>query len=158
MAFQKTGSATVMSSSKSRVQPSVTRAFKRGCGADYMEMPVTSEDFRALALSLPNVRAATSLGNEEFRVSGATFATLGSPDVTRAVIKLSPRDQAEFVALAPNAFSAASGGPGVRGSTRVRLAAVEAPIMRRALEAACRKALAGSRPGSRSTRVSPVRG
>ncbi len=146
------------SSSKSRVQPSVTCAFKRGCGADYVEMLVTSEDFRALALSLPNVQAATSLGNEEFRVAGATFATLGSPDVTRAVIKLSPQDQAQFVALAPNAFSAVPGGSGARGSTRVRLAAVEAPILRRALAAACRKALAGSQLESRSTRASPVRG
>ncbi len=115
---------------------------------------MTSEEFRALALGLPNVQAATSLGNEEFRVAGAVFATLGSPDVTRAVIKLSPQDQAEFMGMAPNAFSPAHGGPGARGATRVRLAAVEPPVLRRALEAACRKVLSGVTPAARSPRAS----
>ena len=101
---------------------------------------MTPDTFRLLALSLPGVTAASVLGNDEFRVLSRMFATLGSPHVTDAMIKLTPADQARFIALAPAAFSPAPGGPGARGATRVRLPMAEAAHVREALEAACRKA------------------
>ena len=98
------------------------------------------DTFRQLALSLPNVQFGSSLGNEEFRVGSKVFATLGSPMVGQAVIKLTPQDQAQFMALAPNTFAPKPGGPGARGETIVKLAMVDAEVLRRALAAACRKA------------------
>lgn len=101
---------------------------------------MTPDTFRLTALSLPNVQAGTSLGNEEFRVAGKVFASLGSPMVGQAVIKLTPQDQASFVQEAPSVFAPKPGGPGVRGETIVKLAMADAEGLRRALAAACRKA------------------
>jgi hypothetical protein len=101
---------------------------------------MTPDTFRLLALSLPNVTAGSVLGNDEFRVLSQVFATLGSPHVTDATLKLTPADQARFMALAPTAFSPAPGGAGGRGATRVRLPMAQAGHVREALEAACRKA------------------
>lgn len=101
---------------------------------------MTPDTFRLLALSLPSVTAASVLGNDEFRVLSRVFATLGSPHVTEAIIKLTPADQARFMALAPTAFSPAAGGAGGRGATRVRLLMAEAAHVKDALAGACRKA------------------
>jgi hypothetical protein len=105
---------------------------------------MTPNVFRQLALSLPNVTSGYVLGNDEFRFEGRAFATLGWPQVTDAMIKLTPADQARLIALGPSAFSPAPGGAGARGATRVRLAMAETEAVRDALEAACRKARAKS--------------
>lgn len=87
-----------------------------------------------------NVQVGSNLGNEEFRVGGKVFASLGSPIVGEAMIKLTPHDQAQFIAEAPGAFAPKPGGSGARGETIVKLAIADAEVVRRALAAACRKA------------------
>ncbi len=111
------------------------------------QRPMTPNEFRKIALSVPEVTAATRLGNEEFHVHAMPIARLGSPDPMLAVIMLSLRSQAAFVAEAPMAFSPVAGGPGARGATRVRLASAEEDLVRRALEAASRHATAPVRLG-----------
>ena len=101
---------------------------------------MTPDTFRLLALGLANVRAGSTLGTEEFRAGGRVFATLGSPDVSIAIIKLTPQDQALFVAQARGAFEPQHGGAGARGATRVKLAMAELEVVRQALTAACRTA------------------
>lgn len=101
---------------------------------------MTPDAFRLLALSLPNVEFGSNLGNQEFRVGSRVFASLGSPVVGQAVIKLTPQTQAQFMALAPTIFAPAPGGPGLRGATVVKLAMVEASVLKRALAAACQRA------------------
>ena len=106
----------------------------------FVETCMTPDVFRLLAMRLPNVEFGSNLGNHEFRVGTKVFASLGSPVVGQALIKLTPRSQAQFVALAPGAFAAAPGGQGARGGTIVKLAMADATILERALEAAHQKA------------------
>ena len=70
---------------------------------------MTADEFRALALALPGAVEKSHMGHPDFRVGERIFATLG------------PRDTW-----------------GAKGWTKVRLAAAEASVVGRALEAAWR--------------------
>ena len=100
---------------------------------------MTPDDYRAIALSLPEVVESTHMGHPDFRVGGKIFATLGSgPDW--GVALLSPEAQAMFTEAEPKVFEPVPGGWGRRGSTRIRLAAVDPLTLRSVLLAAWRKA------------------
>ena len=103
---------------------------------------MTSEEFQQTAVSLTGVRYETKLGSLSFSVSGKTFATLGSPDPTFALIKLTPEEQAKAMIANPLAFCPQAGGAGARGWTCVRLTAIEAGALLPYLKSA--KALAGN--------------
>jgi hypothetical protein len=75
---------------------------------------MTADEFRALALALPGAVEKSHMGHPDFRVGERIFATLG------------PRDTW-----------------GAKGWTKVRLAAAEASVVGRALEAAWREMAAG---------------
>ena len=62
------------------------------------------DEFRALALALPEARESLHRGHPDFRVRGKIFATLGGPDETVAVVKLTPDQQEMFVLGAPHIF------------------------------------------------------
>jgi hypothetical protein len=98
---------------------------------------VTANEFRALALSLPEAEESSHMGHPDFRVRGKIFATLG-PDEEWGMVKLTPDQQASFVKLEPEAFQAVKGGWGRRGATTVVLAAAEELTVRQALIAAWR--------------------
>jgi predicted DNA-binding protein (MmcQ/YjbR family) len=51
---------------------------------------VTAKDFRQIALSLPGTEERTHMDHPDFRVAGKIFATLGYPDKSRGMVKLSP--------------------------------------------------------------------
>ena len=104
---------------------------------------MTPDALRLLAIGLPNVEFGSNLGSQEFRVGSKVFATLGSPVVGQAMIKLTPQAQAQFMAEAPATFSAAPGGQGARGGTIVKLVMAEAGAVQRALAAAHQKAAGG---------------
>ena len=104
---------------------------------------MTPDAFRLLAIRLPNVEFSSNLGSQEFRVGIKVFATLGSPVVGQAMIKLTPGAQAQFVAEAPATFSPAPGGQGARGRTIVKLAMAETAVLQRALAAAHQKVSGG---------------
>lgn len=99
---------------------------------------MTAEDFRELALSLPEAVEASHMGHPDFRVGGKVFATLGYPNDEHGVVILTPEEQARFVALRPGTFTAVKGFWGRRGATQVLLSAATRPNLRAALAAAWR--------------------
>jgi hypothetical protein len=98
---------------------------------------MTAQEFRALALSLPEAIESAHMGHPDFRVNGKIFATLGA-DETWGMAKLTPEQQAMFVRTEPNIFQPIKGAWGRRGCTHVRLEAATEPSVRQALIAAWR--------------------
>jgi hypothetical protein len=96
---------------------------------------MTANEFRKLALALPATAEAAHMQHPDFRVGGKIFATLG-PDETWGMVKLTPEEQAEFLAAQPAAFSPASGAWGRRGCTIVQLKSVKKSLMKEALQLA----------------------
>ncbi len=81
---------------------------------------MTPDQFRKLALDLPEAVEDEHHDHPDFRVRGKIFATL-SPDGVHGVLKLDPEQQAEHLAAAPGVFEAVPGGWGAKGYTRVVL-------------------------------------
>jgi hypothetical protein len=79
------------------------------------------------------------MNHPDFRVGGKIFATLGYPDKHHGMVILPPEEQELLVRSNSTAFSAAAGAWGRRGSTSVRLEAIDAPKLRRVMEIAWRK-------------------
>lgn len=111
---------------------------------------MTPEQFRRLVLSFSGTEEAAHHGHPDFRVNGRIFATLGYPNDTRAMIKLTPEQQADFVHDYPAVFAPASGAWGRQGSTSVCLPKGRKAELSGAVEAAWRNALAA--PPTRSKR------
>lgn len=112
---------------------------------------MTAEQFRRLVLSFADSEERGHHGHPDFRVQGRIFATLGYPNDRRAMVKLTPEAQAEFVHDYPEVFSPASGAWGRQGSTSVNLPKARKAQLSGAVEAAWRNALASSRRGKRKT-------
>jgi len=100
---------------------------------------VTANQFRSLALSLPDVLESEHMGHPDFRVGGKIFATLASPGAGWAMVALTPEEQAAFVGAQPETFVPAKGGWGRKGSTNVRLAMAHAESVNDALVCAWRR-------------------
>lgn len=99
---------------------------------------MTPGGFRKIALSLPETEERQHMHHPDFRVAGKVFATLGYPDKTRGMVKLSPEDQHNFAKDYPDAFTPVKGAWGRRGATSVLLKAADKDTMGKALEAAWR--------------------
>lgn len=99
---------------------------------------MTLEDFRRLALGMPEACEAGHLGHPDFRVRGKIFATLCYPDVNWAMVKLTPEQQEAFSSAEPAVFVPVKGGWGRQGATNVRLRAARVRSVRVALAAAWR--------------------
>ena len=99
---------------------------------------MTAEEFRALALALPEAMEAAHMGHPDFRVRGKIFATLGFPEGEWAMVKLTPEQQASFVRTDPDIFQPVKGGWGRRGCTNVLLRQATELAVRHALLAAWR--------------------
>jgi hypothetical protein len=69
----------------------------------------------------------------DFRVAGKIFATLGYPDKSWGMVKLTPEKQAELMHDEPRAFVPAAGAWGRQGSTTVHLKFTKVTTLRRAL-------------------------
>lgn len=89
-----------------------------------------------MALSLPETEARAHMDHPDFRVAGKIFATLGYPDKSWGMVKLTRIEQHMFVEAEPEAFNPCSGKWGLRGATNVKLSAVKKTDLRRALTAA----------------------
>lgn len=98
---------------------------------------MTANDFRALALSLPEAVEGSHMGHADFRVRNKIFATLG-PTEDWGGLKLTPDDQGMFVRSEPDVFQPFNGAWGRRGATRVGLAEASEASVRQALIAAWR--------------------
>lgn len=93
---------------------------------------MTADDFRSLALGLPEATESAHMNHPDFRVRGKIFATLG-PDEIWGMVKLTPEEQERFVASAPKVFAPFNGAWGRQGCTKVTLRGAKAPLVREAL-------------------------
>ena len=108
---------------------------------------MTQDDFRRLALSLPDTIEKSHMGHPDFRVRGKIFATLAYPDDTVGMVKLTPEQQASFVQAEPAAYTPVKGKWGLGGATHVRLKKVKKPSLQRALLTAWRNTAPKNLPG-----------
>ncbi len=99
---------------------------------------MSPDQFRRLALSVPEAAESSHRGHPDFRVGGKIFATLAYPDQGWGMVKLTPDQQEAFVSAEPAVFSAVKGGWGRQGATSVRLRAARTRSLRVALAAAWR--------------------
>jgi hypothetical protein len=76
------------------------------------------------------------MGHADFRAGGKIFATLGYPDATWGMVKLTSQQQAKFVRTAPKVFVPSKGAWGKRGCTNVCLKAATKASLSPALIAA----------------------
>ena len=76
------------------------------------------------------------MGHADFRLGGKIFATLGYPDADWGMVKLQPEQQQMLLDCEPEVFKPANGAWGRRGSTLVRLAALDRATAESALRMA----------------------
>src|ERR1700678_3642491 len=98
---------------------------------------MTIDDFRRLALSLPEAAESTHMEPPDFRVRGKIFATIWT-DEGWGMVKLKPEQQASFRTIEPTVFVPVKGGWGQKGATHVRLEHADEMTVRSALVAAWR--------------------
>jgi len=101
---------------------------------------MTAEQFRRVALTLPDAAERAHMHHPDFRVNGKIFATLGYPDRDYGMVKLRPEQQHEFMQAAPEVFAPVKGAWGRQGCTRVHLKAAKVALLREAMKAAWRTA------------------
>ncbi|GHD15304.1 MmcQ/YjbR family DNA-binding protein [Tianweitania populi] len=98
---------------------------------------MTEEDFRALALSMPQTVEDSHFDVADFRVGGHIFATFRTQD-GRAVVKLSPEEQILFREQAEALFTPVPGSWGEKGWTMIALEKIEPDLLRQAMHLAWR--------------------
>jgi hypothetical protein len=94
---------------------------------------MTGTQFRRLARSLPEVEERSHMHHPDFRVGGKVFATLGYPDKSWGMVKLTPEQQRIYVQAHPTVFMPVNGAWGRQGNTLVRLKAADTEIVREAM-------------------------
>jgi hypothetical protein len=97
---------------------------------------LTVEDFRRLALGMPEATESAHMGHPDFRVRGKIFATLGYPDAGWGMVKLKPEQQEALVASEPDVLVPVKGAWGRGGATSVRLRSAKMRTLRLAMAAA----------------------
>jgi hypothetical protein len=120
---------------------------------------MTPEEFRGIALSLPDTVECAHMRHPDFRVCGRIFATLGYPNLNWAVVNLTPGEQQRLSRAQPDVFVPVKGAWGRAGSTQVYLHRASKRSVRSALVSAwhkrsanakvrARPGLVGRKPGS----------
>src|SRR3954465_7402055 len=94
---------------------------------------MSTSRFRRIALALPGAVEGAHQGHADFRIGKRIFATLGYPDDSWGMVKLTPEQQAVLVEAEPDIFRPVPGGWGKQGSTNVRLAKADVVTLRSAL-------------------------
>ena len=97
---------------------------------------MTPDEFRAIALKLPDATEGAHMNHPDFRVGKKVFATLGYPSADYGMVKLNPEQQEMLIAAEPKVFSAAKGAWGRQGSTLVNLRMLNGKTARSALQMA----------------------
>ena len=96
---------------------------------------MTPEDFRDLALAMPDAVEMAHMGHPDFRVKNKIFASL-FPEDGWGMVKLTPEQQATFLRSAPETYKPANGAWGRNGATIVTLKHARETQIREALEMA----------------------
>ena len=99
---------------------------------------MTIDEFRKIALEVPMSVERSHMNHPDFRVAGKIFASLGVPDESWGMVKLTLEQQRTFIEKAPEVFKPSSGAWGRQGYTNVYLPAAKATIVRAALDAAAK--------------------
>ena len=97
---------------------------------------MTPNEFRKLALGIPGAIESQHGGHPDFRIAGKVFASLGVPDESRGMVKLSPDEQVSLMEEAPEVFQPFKGSWGTRGYTSVDLEFAGSALLRAALKSA----------------------
>lgn len=97
---------------------------------------MTANEFRKIALALPEAEEREHMHHPDFRVRGKIFATLAYPNKDFGMVKLPPRAQEEFVFAEPKAYVPVKGAWGKRGATSVMLKEAKKNSLQRAMAAA----------------------
>jgi len=97
---------------------------------------MTAQNFRRIALSLPEATESSHMDHPDFRVGGKIFASLGYPDDKCGMVKLPPDKQESFSQTYPDAFAPVKGRWGRSGATQVHLENVDEPTLRLAITTA----------------------
>ncbi len=98
---------------------------------------MTPNQFRKIALALPDTLEVGHMGHPDFRTHGKIFATLGYPNADWGMVKLAPDDQLALIAAHPDVFVRVKGKWGEQGSTNVRLEFAGTATVREAMVLAC---------------------
>ena len=99
---------------------------------------MTPDEFRKLALEIPTAVERSHMNHPDFRVGGKIFASLGVPDRSWGMVKLTPEQQCAFIDKAPEIFKPCSGAWGRQGYTNVYLPSAKSRVVRAALAAAAK--------------------
>ena len=99
---------------------------------------MTIDEFRKMALKIPEAVELSHMNHPDFRVGGKIFASLGVPDKNWGMVKLTPQQQRTFNEKAPEIFKPSSGAWGRQGYTNVYLGSAKASTIRVALVAAAK--------------------
>ena len=91
-----------------------------------------------MALEIPTAVERLHMNHPDFRVAGKIFASLGAPDESWGMVKLTPERQRAFIEKAPEVFKPCSGAWGRQGATNVYLPAAKASMVGAALDAAAK--------------------
>ena len=97
---------------------------------------MTANDFRKLALTLPETTENAHMDHPDFRVAGKIFATLGHPGPGWGMVKLTPEQQHYFSKNDPAVFVPVKDAWGRGGATSVELKNAQRETVRTALRAA----------------------
>ncbi len=112
---------------------------RRPC--DVVRCFMTEDQFRKIALSLPETIEKSHVGHPDFRVKGGKiFATLSYPEHGSGVLVLSPDQQGELIGRHPEVFAPVKGKWGQRGSTQVVLKAATPAVVEPAMKLAWKNA------------------
>jgi hypothetical protein len=99
---------------------------------------VTAQEFRRMALSLPEATEDAHVGHPDLRVKNRIFATLAYPGPGWAMVKLTPEQQEWLVRAEPGSFSPVAGAWGRAGCTNVKLRSARKGMVQDALISAWR--------------------
>lgn len=97
---------------------------------------MTANDFRQLALALPEAIESAHMNHPDFRVGGKVFATLGYPNKEWGMVKLTAEQQNNISKDHPDIFVPVKGAWGRKGATSVALKAAKKIIVEKALRMA----------------------
>ena len=100
---------------------------------------MTHNDFRQIALGMKEAIESAHMDHPDFRVRNRIFATLHA-DLKWGMVKLTPEQQAHFIAQDGEAFVPEKGAWGLQGCTAVRLAVVDEEMLGEAMTLAWRNA------------------
>jgi hypothetical protein len=97
---------------------------------------MTADDFRRIALALPETAEKSHFGKADFRVRNRIFASLPADD--RGVLNLTMEEQAMLAEAEPGIFRPVKGGWGRKGWTEIDLSAADEATLRGACAMAWR--------------------